>query len=74
MRKKGGTPPLFTGMSHTLRRYAISIDDVLMWWRRRESNPRPKALLRNLLRAQTVILGEALFPSAGASRQAIRLG
>ena len=31
-RRKCGTPPLFTGVFHSLRRYAISIDDVLMWY------------------------------------------
>ena len=35
-----GTPPLSTGMPHNLRPYAISIDDVLIWRRRRDSNPR----------------------------------
>ena len=28
-----------------------------IWWRRRESNPRPNMFQRKLLRAQTVILG-----------------
>ena len=31
-RRKCETPPLVTGVSHSLRRYAISIDDVLMWY------------------------------------------
>ena len=43
-----------------------------IWWRRGESNPRPKTLSQELLRAQTVIPGgvTALFPSPQASRHA----
>ena len=45
---------------------------VILWWRRGESNPRPKTLPQELLRAQTVIPGgvTALFPSPQASRHA----
>jgi len=34
-----------------------------LWWSWRELNPRPKALERKLLRAQTVIPGYRPFPS-----------
>ena len=46
------------------------------WWRRGESNSRPKTLPWKLLRAQTVIPGgvTALFPSLQASRHAWRSG
>ena len=42
------------------------------WWRRGESNSRPKTLPQELLRAQTVILGVLLsqFPFLPASRHA----
>ena len=42
------------------------------WWRRGESNSRPKTLPWELLRAQTVIAGVllSLFPSPQASRHA----
>ena len=42
------------------------------WWRRGESNPRPKTLPQELLRAQTVIAAgvTGLFPSPQASRHA----
>ena len=42
------------------------------WWRRGESNSRPKTLPWELLRAQTVIAGVllSLFPSPWASRHA----
>ena len=45
---------------------------VILWWRRGESNPRPKTLPQELLRAQTVIPGVllSLFPSPLASRHA----
>ena len=39
-RKKAGHPCYSQGCPITLRRYAISIDDVLMWRRRWDSNPR----------------------------------
>ena len=38
------------------------------WWRRRESNPCPKARLYNLLRGQSVYLG---FPFVSADGQAL---
>ena len=43
-----------------------------IWWRRGESNSRPKTLPQELLRAQTVILGVLLsqFPFLPASRHA----
>ena len=46
------------------------------WWRRGESNSRPKTLPQELLRAQTVILGvlHSPFPFLTASRHAIRSG
>ena len=46
------------------------------WWRRGESNSRPKTLPWELLRAQTVIAGVLLspFPSLAASRHAVRSG
>ena len=42
------------------------------WWRWRELNPRPKALKRDFLRAQTVIAEVSLlpFPFLTASRHA----
>lgn len=54
------SPPIFIG---GLR---------LFWWRRGESNSRPKTLPQELLRAQTVILGVLLsqFPFLPASRHA----
>lgn len=47
-----------------------------VWWRRRESNPRPNIHSQQPLRAQTVILGVllSLFPAPKASRHALGLG
>ena len=42
--KKWATPAINRGDPWIVRRYAISIGDVLMWWRWGELNPRPKAL------------------------------
>ena len=42
-RKKAGHPRYSQGCPITLRRYAISIDDVLMWRKRWDSNPRALA-------------------------------
>ena len=46
------------------------------WWRRGESNPRPKTHPQELLRAQTVIAGVFLspFPSPQANRHACASG
>lgn len=46
------------------------------WWRWRELNPRPKALRRDFLRAQTIIAEVLLllFPSLTADRHAVRSG
>lgn len=48
----------------------------LSWWRWRELNPRPKALRRDFLRAQTIIAEVLLllFPSLTADRHAVRSG
>ena len=48
------------------------VNGVFIWWRRGESNSRPKTLPWELLRAQTVIAGVllSLFPSPWASRHA----
>ena len=48
------------------------VNGVFIWWRRGESNSRPKTLPQELLRAQTVILGVLLsrFPSPPTSRHA----
>lgn len=37
--KKWATPAINRGDPWIVRRYAISIDDVLMWWSRGELNP-----------------------------------
>ena len=34
---------------------ALAVQGFAQWWNRGESNPRPKALERKILRAQTVI-------------------
>ena len=74
--KKWATPAINRGDPWIVRRYAISIDDVLMWWRRGELNPRPKTHSWEPLRAQTVIAEVllSLFPFRTASRHAIRSG
>ena len=55
---------------HGCDRYGVRIPYI--WWRRGESNSRPKTLPWELLRAQTVIAGVSLslFPSPWASRHA----
>ena len=52
--------------------YRKKVRIILIWWRRGESNPRPKTLPWELLRAQTVIAEVLLlpFPSPQASRHA----
>ena len=54
------------------KRKDILSDVLSFWWRRGESNSRPKTLPWELLRAQTVIAGVllSLFPSPWASRHA----
>ena len=54
------------------KRKDILSDVLSFWWRRGESNSRPKTLPWELLRAQTVIAGVLLspFPSPWASRHA----
>ena len=54
------------------RMRGISFVSQTGWWRRGESNSRPKTLPWELLRAQTVIAGVSLslFPSPWASRHA----
>ena len=54
------------------KRKDILSDVLSFWWRRGESNSRPKTLPWELLRAQTVIAGVllSLFPSPQASRHA----
>ena len=50
----------------------VGVRVMSIWWRRGESNSRPKTLPWELLRAQTVIAGVllSLFPSPWASRHA----
>ena len=50
----------------------VDTSRIFFWWRRGESNSRPKTLPQELLRAQTVILGVLLsqFPFLPASRHA----
>ena len=50
----------------------IGVRFIPRWWRRGESNPRPKTLPWELLRAQPVIAEVLLlpFPSPQASRHA----
>ncbi len=55
----------------SFRRQAISNLDVIMWWSRGESNPRPKADPQELLRAQYCLFR---FPCRTAGRQAVRFG
>lgn len=47
-------------ISNTKPRLALSLcpNGALFWWRRRESNPRPKAICRQSLRVYQVVLIE----------------
>ena len=47
--EKAGHPCYSQGCLITMRRYAISIDDVLMWWFRLDLNQRHKALQASAL-------------------------
>ena len=44
------------------------------WWRRGESNPRPKAFQQELLRAQTVIAAFRPFPLPGGKPSRLPVG
>ena len=49
----------------TLMGVKVNVFSTYLWWRRGESNPRPKAFQQELLRAQTVIAAKRPIPLPG---------